>query len=58
MVVVGGEQAPGMVPPVVTVVVAVTCHRAVVVVVVMVREKVMIHVLTQFPALILDPGRT
>jgi len=48
-----------MIPPVViVVVVAVTCRRAVVVVMVVVRERVMIHILTQFLVLILNPGRT
>ena len=41
MVVVGRGRAPGMVPPVIAVVVAATCRR--VAVVVMVMGKVMIH---------------
>jgi len=47
-----------MVPPVVAVVivVATTCHRAAVVV--MVRERVMIGILTRFLVPILDPGQT
>ena len=52
MVVVGGGWAPRIVPPVVAVVVAATCHRVAVVV------MAMIHILTQFPTLILDPGQT
>jgi len=58
VVVVGGGWVPGMVPPVIAVVVAATCHRVAVVVMVMVRGKVMICILTRFPALILDPGQT
>jgi len=56
VVVVGRGQAPGMVPPVVAVVVAAICRRAAVVV--MVKVMAMIRILTRFPALILDPGRT
>ena len=56
---VGGGQAPGMVPPVVAVVVvAVTYRRAAVVVMVRVREVMMIRILTRFLVQILDPGRT
>jgi len=58
VVVVGEGWAPGMVSPVVAVVVATTCRRAAVVVMVIVRGKVMIHFLTWFPALILNPGQT
>jgi len=45
---------PRMVPPVVAVAVAVTCHRAVVVVMVIVRGRMMIHTRIQF----LGPGQT
>ena len=48
---VGGEQVPERVSPVVVVVVGMTCHMVVVVVV---EGRMMIHILTQF--LILDPG--
>ena len=54
---VGGGRVLERVPPVVVVVVVVagaTCHMVVVVVVVMVKGRVMIRILTQFP--ILDPG--
>jgi len=47
-----------MVSPVIAVIVAATCCRAAVVVMVMVMEKVMIRILTWFPTLILNPGRT
>ena len=43
---------------VVVVVVAMTYHRVVVVVMVVVRGKVMIHFLTRFLVLILNPGQT
>ena len=56
MVVVSRGRAPGMVPPVVAVVVAATCYRAAVVVIV--RERVMTHILTRFLVPILDPGLT
>jgi len=54
---VGGGRVLERVPPVVVVVVVVagvTCRMVVVVVVVMVKGRVMICILTQFP--ILDPG--
>jgi len=50
--VVGGGQVPGIVPPIVAVVVTATCHRAAVVV--MVMEKVMICTRIWF----LGPGQT
>ena len=43
---------------VVVVVVAMTYHRVAVVVMVVVRGKVMIHFLTRFLVLILNPGQT
>ena len=48
---VGGGWVPERVPPVIVVVVGVTCRMVVVVVV---KGRVMIRILTQFP--ILDPG--
>jgi len=56
VVVVGRGQVPGIILPVVAivVVVAVTCRRVAVVV----REKVTIRIPTRFLVLILDPGQT
>jgi len=47
-----------MVPPVVVVVVVVAATYRRAVVVVMVKGRVMIHILTRFLVLILNPGRT
>ena len=53
VVVVGGGQVPGIVPPIVAVVVTATCHRVAVVVMGMVMMR-MIRILIQS----LDPGYT